>query len=76
VENIWHTEEDNIRGVLEARKDIIEEQKRWEEHKYSDRKETIRKEIRRSITSMNEIMKRPFNRLPEHYYFPGINQYM
>jgi len=25
---------------------------------------------------MNEIMKRPFEKRPGHYYFPGINQYM
>lgn len=65
MENIRHTEEDNICGVWEARKDVIEEQNGWEEHKYSDRKDTIRKEIRRSITFMKEIMKRPFNKLPE-----------
>jgi len=47
VENIRHTGEDNISGVWEARREgVREEQKRWEEHKYNEGKETIRKEIR------------------------------
>lgn len=46
MENIQHIGEDNRSGVWEARReDVIEEQKRWEEDKYNEGKETIRKEI-------------------------------